>query len=381
MSEEQSVSLTDDDLPEITEEDAAFYRRLVSPDLDPEQRRVILDPPRVYPRQEAVLAIHWHPEHVPMDLIRRRIDATFPDKREELIIPTQHNVLMSYGDLCGVEVDCYSASFRRKVQILFHFTCEKLEGRGDVFKAMLEHTRRYRSTQLFEFIASLLEPELDGRVQDAAEQTGADERLITFVRGHVRKLKEMILRFEDETLPDMFKNKLLRDYFNALRDAHDNKLINHAQLFLRAVKKIVKRHFSLEYFYRTEEFIEEARALGAGVVIPHPEQFWPILLEDYDVDGIEVWNPQSYEYTRFLIEVVNRENKAFRRRRRPLLITMGDDCHLGEKVKDPRFQDPEKAGREVGVQPPWDDLAIRKRLIAANANRRRVIEEYRSRLH
>jgi hypothetical protein len=179
----------------------------------------------------------------------------------------------------------------------------------------------------------------------------------------------------------MFKNKLLRDYFNTLRESHDDRYINHAQLFLRSVKEIVKRNFSLEYFYRTEEFIEEARALGAGVVIPHPEQFWPILLEDYDVDGIEVWNPQSYEYTRFLIEVVNRENKAFRRRHRPLLITMGDDCHMGEKVKDPRYQDPEKAGREVGVQPPWDDLSIRKRLIAANADRGQVIAEYRGRLH
>ena len=115
-------------------------------------------------------------------------------------------------------------------------------------------------------------------------------------------------------------------------------------------------------------------------MIPHPEQFWPILLENYDVDGIEVWNPQSYEYTRFLIDVVNRENRTFRRRQRPLLITMGDDCHLGEKIKDPRYQDAAKAGREIGWQPPWEDLAIAKRLIAANCCRERVIQDYRDRL-
>jgi hypothetical protein len=148
---------------------------------------------------------------------------------------------------------------------------------------------------------------------------------------------------------------------------------------VKAVKKIVKARFSLEYFYETREVIEEARSLGGGVVIPHPEQFWPILLDDLDVDGIEVWNPQSFQYTNFLIDVVYRQNKSSDRRRR-LLVTMGDDCHLGEKVKDPRYQDPAKAGREVGLQPMWEDLRIRKRLIVADQSRRRVIEEYRGRL-
>jgi hypothetical protein len=75
------------------------------------------------------------------------------------------------------------------------------------------------------------------------------------------------------------------------------------------VKALVKVEFSLKYFYRTSEVIEEARALGAGIVIPHPEQFWPILLKEYDVDGIEVWNPQSRRYTEFLISVLNRRNQ------------------------------------------------------------------------
>ena len=143
---------------------------------------------------------------------------------------------------------------------------------------------------------------------------------------------------------------------------------------------MVKRNFALDYFYRTEEVIEEVRALGGCIVIPHPEQFWPVLLDDLDIDGIEVWNPQSFEYTEFLIDVVARLNRERGRSDRPILVTMGDDCHMGEKVKDPRHQDVIKASREIGVQPPWDDLNIRKSLIVSRADRSNLIREYRARL-
>jgi hypothetical protein len=105
-----------------------------------------------------------------------------------------------------------------------------------------------------------------------------------------------------------------------------------------------------------------------------------VLLDELDIDGIEVWNPQSFEYTQFLIDVVTRKNRTRERSDCPILITMGDDCHMGEKVKEPRLQDPEKAGREIGVQPPWDDLEIRKALIVAAADRGNLIREYRARL-
>jgi hypothetical protein len=178
----------------------------------------------------------------------------------------------------------------------------------------------------------------------------------------------------------MVKNKLLRDYMDRQRVTYGDALIDHVQVFLRALKMVVKRHFALDYFYRTEELVEEIRSLGGCVVIPHPEQFWPVLLDDVDVDGIEVWNPQSFEYTAFLIDVVNRKNATRARGSRPILITMGDDCHMGEKVKDPRVQDAAKSGREIGVQPPWDDLTIRKNLIVAKADRVNLIREYRARL-
>jgi len=364
---------------EHEDRDEAIYFDLISTDLSEAQQLRIVEPPVVYPKQQSVLGLHWHPEHVPMDLIRQRIDAAFPNCENELIIPTQHNELTSYDGYTGVEIDCFSPSFSRKVQLLIHFSNDKLNGRGDVFRSMLHHTFQYRQSQLFEFIDSLLEPQFADRIEEACEQSGASDELVDFVRYHVRRIKALIEKHESITPPAMLKNKLLRDYFNTLRGQYDDDWIDRVQWFLKAVKQIVKQRFSLKYFYETQEVIDEVRSLGGCIVIPHPEQFWPVLLEDLDVDGIEVWNPQSFEYTRFLIDVVNRQNQTLRRNR-PLLITMGDDCHMGEKVKDPRYQDQAKAAREIGVQPPWDDLTIRKRLISANADRDRVIEEYKCRL-
>ncbi len=365
--------------PNVTEWDQQAFLRIVSTDLTPEQKARIVEPPVVHAKQNAVVAVHWHPEFVPMELIMQRVDRMFPNRRAELIIPTQHNVLLPLDGYAGVEIDCYSTGFNRKVQLLTHFAASRVE-QADVFEAMLAHTFKYRASQLFEFIDSILDPVFQDRVDRAAKKTGASDDLVRFMRIHVSKVKQLIDRNEGVTPPDMVKNKLLRNYFNALRDHYDESLIHRAQVFLQAIKKIVKYGFKLTYFYRTEEVIEEVRALGGAIVIPHPEQFWPILLADYDVDGIEVWNPQSQEYTEFLINVVHRENKKRRTGERPLLIFMGDDTHFGEKVIDPDRQDPEKAGRQLGVQSAWDDLSIRKSLIIAHADRPNLIAEYKSRL-
>jgi hypothetical protein len=184
----------------------------------------------------------------------------------------------------------------------------------------------------------------------------------------------------DSIPAEMVKNKLLRNFFDRLRPVYGQAVIDRAQTFLKAVKQIVKAHFSLHYFYRASEVIEEARALGAGIVVPHPEQFWPILLADYDVDGFEVWNPQSRRYTEFLIDVIRRQNRQPGLSRRRLLIFMGDDTHMGEKVRDPAMQDPEKANREIGFQPAWEEMGIRKALIRADTSCAAVIEDYRQRL-
>jgi len=363
---------------EITESDDALFRHITTTELTPDQRQRMITPSRVYPRQRSVLAVHWHPEFIPMELTAQRIAATFPNSREQLVIPTQHNEIATFGAYSGVEVDCYSKGFNQKVQILLHFRNDAVL-HADRLRSMLRHTFTYRSHQLVEYMETITRP-MEDRIELAARATGSDPELIRFVAVNVRKIQMLLEEHQAAVPPIMVKNKLLRNFFDGLRDAWGDAVIDRAQTFLKAVKEQVKAGFSLKYFYRTSEMIEEARSLGGGIVVPHPEQFWPILLEEYDVDGIEVWNPQSRRYTEFLISVLDRRNQRASPGRRRLITFMGDDTHLSEKVRDPSQQDMEKARREVGLQPAWDDVAVQKALVMAGVDRDRVIEEYRERL-
>ncbi len=363
---------------EITEEDRQAFFEVVSIDLNDDQRARILNAEKAYPGQKTVLAVHWHPEHVPMPLIRQRIDTMFPGREQELIIPTQHNELMEYDDYSGVEVDCYSSGFNQKVQLLLHFEKSRTADAG-VLKGMLEHTFRYRSSQLFDFIRTITRPDED-RISLAARQTGASDAVICFVQVYVRKIEKMLEENLSNISPRSVKNKILRNFFDRLRPAYGDGLIDRSQTFLTEIKRLVKLDFPTQYFFRTSEIIEEARALNAGIVIPHPEQFWPVLLAEYDVDGIEVWNPQSHRYTDFLVSVLNEKNRQVRSGRRPLLVFMGDYTHMGEKTRRPEDQNPEKGSREIGFQPAWDDLNIGKTLIKSGWSRESVIAEYKARL-
>ncbi len=373
------VEKTDLNFEEITEWDESIFKNLISLDLRDDQVEQVLTPPIVYSNHQDVLAVHWHPEHVPMELIKKRIGIMFPVRKSELIIPTQHNVLMENDGYCGVEVDCYSRGFGAKVQLLLHFEKSKVEN-AEILKSMLSHTFKYRSSQLFDFIETIVNPERQEALQEAAGETGANDEVVEFTKNVSKKLKGMLEKYESITPAESVKNKLLSNYVDTMRGAIGDRFANRVQLFLKAVKIIVKRNFPLYYFYRVNEIIEEVRGLGGGVVIPHPEQFWPILLAGYDVDGYEVWNPQSRRYTEFLINVVNNQNKTIKATSKPVLIFMGDDTHMGEKTKDPKFQNREKAGREIGFQPAWEELMTSKSLIAGNISKASLITEYRARL-
>ncbi len=363
---------------EITDADEALFSQITTTELTPEQRQRLTTPGKTYPRQDSVLAVHWHPEFIPMELAAERIAAMFPNSRQQLIIPTQHNEITTFGKYSGVEVDCYSKGFNQKVQLLLHFKNEALT-QGDRIKSMLMHTFKYRSHQLYEYMETITRP-VENRIQQAARATGSSEEIIRFVRINVKKIQKLLEDHRELVPPIMIKNKLLRNFFDGLRDIYGDDPIDRVQTFLKTVKETVKAQFPLKYFYRTSEVIEEARSLKAGIVVPHPEQFWPILLKEYDVDGIEVWNPQSRRYTEFLISVLNQRNAKAGSGQRKLITFMGDDTHLGEKVRDPAHQDPEKARREVGLQPAWEDVAIRKSLIMASVDRENVIREYESRI-
>ncbi|WP_320172360.1 hypothetical protein [Maridesulfovibrio sp.] len=364
--------------PEITDDDRTRFHDVISTDLADWQVEQVVTPSKIYPRQEKLLALHWHPEFVPMDLITRRVNAMFPNVTDKMMIPTQHNILMSYGDYTGVEVDCYASGFNQKVQLLLHFENERVR-EADVLKSMLAHTFKYRSSQLFEYMDAITKPD-EEKVGLAARSTGADDELVEMVRVYVTKIQTMLDEEWSDVPKESIKNKLLKNYFDAMRPIYGDNTINRVQAYLKAIKQLVKSNFSLKYFYRATEVIEEARSLGGCVVIPHPEEFWPILLAKYDVDGIEVWNPQSQRYTDFLISVVDQQNTARPSGSRKRLIFMGDDCHMSEKTKRPETQDPVKAAREIGLQPAWDDLNIRKKLIIAGIDRQSVITEYRERL-
>ena len=364
---------------EIGPGDQALFERIVSTELSEEQCEMVRNPPKAYPGQKELLAIHWHPEWVPQDLTAHRVSAMFPNRRTELIIPTQHNQLTEWGPYSGAEVDCYASGFNRKVQLLLHFKTGKL-AEADVLRSILAHTFRYRTGQLFEFMDTITEDSLAHRLEQAVTATGASEDLVKFLRFYTIRLRRLIEINEAITPAFMIKNKLLNEFIDAQREKHPDVLVNRALLLLKAIKAIVKEHFSLKYFFRASEVIEEARSLGGGVVIPHPEQFWPILLAGYDVDGVEVWNPQSREYTEFLVRALSDQNKRLRPGRRDLLIFMGDDTHMSVKLKKPGMVDISKYEREIGLQPAWDDVAVQKSLSLANASRSRAIQEYKARL-
>lgn len=380
-SNQEIICANQDDLtidPEISDSEKQIFMDVTSTELADWQVEQVIVPGKTYPRHERILATHWHPEFVPMDLIGKRVDAMFPNKQDELLIPTQHNEILSWGPYSGVEVDCYASGFNQKVQLLLHFENARVEN-AHVLKSMLSHTFKYRSSQLFEFINAIISPN-DTIIGQAARQSGADEVLVDFVRAYVTKIQSMLDESWNTINRSAIKNKLLKNYFDALRPVYGDTLINRAQAYLKAVKKLVKVNFSLKYFYRATEVIEETRALGGCVIIPHPEEFWPILLAGYDVDGIEVWNPQSQRYTEFLISVVDQQNANRNPKDRKLLIMMGDDCHMSEKTKPLATQDKVKAAREIGLQPAWDDLSIRKKLVLAGIDRQGVMNEYRERL-
>jgi hypothetical protein len=365
-------------IPETpTEDDERDFFAITNTVLSAEEQARVIVPTEVLARQERVLAVHWHPEFVPMPLIQQRIEATFPHCAQSLIIPTQHNEITTYGDYCGVEVDCYSAGFNQKVQLLVHFKANRLD-RAGVLQSMLAHTFRYRSSQLFEYL-DVLTGRDEARLSAVAADTGAAEETIAFARIHARKLSALIDKHHDAVPQDALKNKIIRGFLDAQRPRYGDRLVTRVQAFAQAVKMRVKATFPMQYFYRASEVIEEARSLGAGVIIPHPEQFWPILLADYDVDGYEVWNPQSQRYTEFLIDTLARKNRKGWTERKQLVF-MGDDTHMSEKLRNPDSTS-DKVRREIGVQPAWDEIGIRKRLLASGMDRSCVIREYTDRLN
>ena len=231
---------------EISEQDAALFFQVVSVDMSEKAKEIVTQPSTIRPRQKNVLAIHWHPEFIPMALIVQRVNAMFPGREEELIIPTQHNDLLVLGDYAGVEVDCYSAGFNQKVQLLLHFQRERVQDAG-VLRSMLEHTFKYRSSQLFAFMDAITKPDED-ILNQAAVETGASRELVDFVRTVAGKIQTLMESNFEKVPVVSIKNKVLKEFFNGLRSTYGNIWINRCQAFLQEVKKVRKTQFSPKIF-------------------------------------------------------------------------------------------------------------------------------------
>lgn len=363
---------------DISEWDEFTFLKLVRTDISFGDVEIITRPNISFKEEQHILAVHWHPEYIPMECARKRIQRLYPSKSLEIIIPTQHNCLAYYEGYCGVEVDCYAKEFNRQIQLLLHFTEEKAQ-KATKLKDMLEYTNNYRLNQLFEFIETFVNHKFENRLHQAIKDTALEPEILYFTKMNVKKVSSLIEKHYEQIPREMFKNKLILNYFLSLGEFYEADIINKCRVFLSYIEKNIKKDFSVSHFFNVHDIIDETKQVGGCIVVPHPEQFWPILLANYDVDGYEVWNPLSSDFTEFLIKVICEKNNTERSTR--FLPFMGDDTHLSEKIKDLLIVDPVKANSEIGFQPGWFNLCVKNQLKDTGFTKETIIQDYISRLN
>ena len=351
-----------------------LFDGLTSVDLSAEERQRVARPDRTAPEAERFLAVHWHPERAPLELVRQRLETAFPKARDSLIVPTPHNQVAVFGPYAGVEADAYDHSYGLKIHLLFHFSADRLP-RAGAFLDMLDRTYRYRARQLLEILDLLSGPALFDVPGLPAGELGLEAR--NLARFCALRLRELVDRSGLIGTPrdELLKNRLLPDFMAAL--AGRNPCLPPALGVVKAAKKKVKAAFLPANFYAPRELIEEARALGAGVVIPHPPFFWPVLLDDLDVDGWEIWNSSSPRHAEFLALALARANET-RGGRRRLLAFMGDDTHLSSKYRPAHGGGRDE--REIGFQDPWFDPPLARLMAETGQSLAGTLAEYRARL-
>jgi hypothetical protein len=98
---------------EITEWDLQIFEKLTAMELTPLQIERIVCPGKIFETEGSVLAIHWHPEMVPLPLVETRLRRVYPHAGQTLIIPTRTYEILVYGDTRVPEVDCRDDAFNR----------------------------------------------------------------------------------------------------------------------------------------------------------------------------------------------------------------------------------------------------------------------------
>jgi hypothetical protein len=370
-------ALSTDDLPELetTQEDIEVFERLTSVELSEQEKALATTPEQIDTEEKQVMALHFHPEWVPLPLIKLRLQRSFPQAAGGLIIPTQHNILLTLDDWAGVEADVYVPDYQQKIHLLIHLKSKVLNGAA-TFQAMIDRTFRYRALQLMDILRALTKP--DEAMSKELKKSGLDSQALDIAGRFAKKFADLI---ETRIAPssnrtEMLKNRLLVDFMTARGAGFNPKTLDKALAAVKIVKGFVKRRLDPNRFYSAKELIEEARSLGAGVVIPHPPLFWPAIIDDLDVDGWEVWNPSTPNHTIFLIQCLERMSKS----RPKLLAFMGDDTHMSSKIRPNIAEDKGNLMREIGFQPPWRDPKVIEALKNAGQSRERTLNEYCSRI-
>ena len=365
----------------IEAQDWVEFNRLTSMCLSPEEEKLAAISDQQPSDTKEFMAIHWHPEWVPLGLIKQRVARSFPQAENSLLIPTQHNQIMSLGAWAGVEADVYARQYGLKVQLLIHFPVERL-GKSSALQAMMNKTYNYRANQLMDILDRLVETE-PGQVGSDFKICSVSEAALHMARVFAARLRALIGQsgIMQHSQTEMLKNRLLADFIFARTKPEDAVVVQQALAYIEVVKKKVKGELNPDAFYTPEEVIEEARGFGAGVVIPHPPMFWPILLSGLDVDGWEVWNPSTPKHTLFLLDALKRANNLGQRpRRRPLLVFMADDTHMSGKIRSNTNSRTGFSTREIGFQAPWFDSEVRVELRDMNQSLLGTLNEYKARL-
>jgi hypothetical protein len=359
----------------LTPEDWEIFGRLTSTELTDEERKAAVTPARIDPEEGTLFAPHFHPEWVPMELVQARLAAAFPAARERFVVPTQHNVIAAAGQWSGVEADVWSRKCGMKLQLLVHLKAERL-AKASAFSAMIERTFRYRELQLLDILELAVRP--DAETEAELARAGFADADLELAAAGCARLKAMIDGSGIAAGPGaaMLKNRLATDYMEIRERGKDPVSLDRLLSLVNLLKARVKARPDPERFCGADELIEEARSLGAGIVIPHPPRFWPALLAELDADGWEVWNPSTPSHAAFLTECLARRGRI----KRPLLAFMGDDTHMSSKIRSHMVNYRDGADREIGFQPAWKDPETAAALRAAGQSRRRTMEEYMERL-
>ncbi|MDR2339652.1 MAG: hypothetical protein LBF40_05925 [Deltaproteobacteria bacterium] len=359
----------------LDEMDWAIFEGLTCIELTEGERLLATTPGMVDVSDRNVMALHFHPEWVPIGMIDERLRKAFPNAKGRLAIPTQHNIIQGLDSFSGVEADVFCPECGAKLQFLIHLKSHRLN-KPTAFASMIERTFRYRALQLLDILHELIEP---GKcMAEESDRLGFDITTAAIARIYASKLLLLIEKsgIVGTLRAGMLKNRLLTDFICKRAMGFGKRETERLLEYVNRMKKLVKARLDPDRFHTPKELIEEARSLGAGVVIPHPPRFWPALLCDLDVDGWEVWNPSTPDHVMFLIDCLGRRKPG---KREPLAF-MGDDTHMSAKIRPETLAKKISDQTEIGFQPPWDQAEVQAALKAAGQSRERTLNEYLERI-